>query len=146
MCSDNDNNNNDTKHIYTYYIYIYIYIYIYNRSGGVQEVPQVNLLADTDGPYDVGASSGGADGRCGDTSVFDPLRSSIRSARFACRSWLHPVCNPRFGSFRTQPLEILCADSVRISLKPNPTLGTILDSEFLLCEVGVVYSVAREDL
>ena len=39
---------------------------------------------------------------------------------------LHPVRNPRFGSFRTQPLETLSADSVRISLKPDPTLGTNL--------------------
>ena len=37
---------------------------------------------------------------------------------------IHPARNPRFGSFRTQPLEIISADSVSISLKPNPTLGT----------------------
>ena len=39
---------------------------------------------------------------------------------------LHPARNARFGSFRTQPLEILSAASVRISLKRNLTLGTDL--------------------
>ena len=39
---------------------------------------------------------------------------------------IHPVRNPRFGSFRTQPLESFCADSERTSLKRNPTLGANL--------------------
>ena len=54
---------------------------------------------------------------------------------------LHPVRNPRFGSFRTQPLEILSADSVRISLKRTQPLEQILDSEFLLCELGVGHEI-----
>ena len=46
--------------------------------------------------------------------------------QIACCKEIQPARNPRFGSFRTQPLEILSADSVRISLKRNPTLGTNL--------------------
>ena len=36
---------------------------------------------------------------------------------------VRPILIPRSGSFRTQSLEFLSADSVRISLKCNPTLG-----------------------
>ena len=51
-------------------------------------------------------------------------------------SALHPVRNPRFWSFRTQPLEICGADSVRISLKGKPTLGTNLGSRILAVRTG----------
>ena len=42
------------------------------------------------------------------------------------KTTIHPIRILRFRSFRTQPLESLSADSVRISLKRNPTLGTNL--------------------
>ena len=53
---------------------------------------------------------------------------------------VHPVRNPRFGSFRTQPLENLSA-AVKLPIKKGfwatQPLEQILDSEFLLCELGV---------
>ena len=53
---------------------------------------------------------------------------------------LHPVRDPRFASFRTQPLENLSA-AVKLPSKNDfwatQPLEQILDSEFLLCELGV---------
>ena len=51
---------------------------------------------------------------------------------------LHPIIIPRFGSFRTQPWEMLSADSVRISLKCNPTPGTILGQRILGMRTGCI--------
>ena len=49
---------------------------------------------------------------------------------------VHPILIPMFGSFRTQPLEILSADSVCISLKCNSTPGTILGHRILGMRIG----------
>ena len=53
---------------------------------------------------------------------------------------LHPVRNPRFVSFRTQPLENLSA-AVKLPIKKGfwatQPLEQILVAEFLLCELGV---------
>ena len=74
--------------------------------------------------------------------------SSLQSSRTFSNSrpasiTLHPVRNPRFASFRTQPLENLSA-AVKLPIKKGfwatQPLEQILDSEFLLCELGVVLS------
>ena len=56
---------------------------------------------------------------------------------------IHPVLNPRFRSVRTQPLDILSADSEFVCYYlskgawATQPLEQILDCEFLLCELGV---------
>ena len=54
--------------------------------------------------------------------------------------YTHPVRNPRFASFRTQPLENLSA-AVKLPVKKGlwatQPLEQILVAEFLLCELGV---------
>ena len=58
---------------------------------------------------------------------------------------LHPVRNPRFGSFRTQPLENLSA-AVKLPIKTSfwatQPLEQILVREILLCELGVIVTCA----
>ena len=61
---------------------------------------------------------------------------------------IHPVCCLRFVSDWTQPLDILSAGSefVVITYRQKGAWATqaleqILDSEFLLCELGVPYHV-----
>ena len=56
---------------------------------------------------------------------------------------VHPVRNPRFGSFRTQPLAILSADSefmccylLTKGCLGNPTLGTNLGQQILAMRTG----------
>ena len=51
---------------------------------------------------------------------------------------VHPIRILRFSFLRTQPLESLSADSVRMSLKSQP-LQQILVAEVLVCELGVVW-------
>ena len=57
---------------------------------------------------------------------------------------LHPVRNPRFVSFRTQPLENLSA-AVKLPINRrflgNPTLGTNLGSRILAMRTGCTCSV-----
>ena len=57
---------------------------------------------------------------------------------------VHPVCILRFRSFRTQPLEIISADSdfvcynlSKIGAWATQPLDKILVAEILLCELGV---------
>ena len=58
---------------------------------------------------------------------------------------MHPVRNPRFVFFRTRPLENL-SHAVKLPINKrflgNPTLEQILDSEILLCELGVMINVS----
>ena len=53
---------------------------------------------------------------------------------------VHPVRNPRFGSFRTQPLENLSA-AVKLPIKngfwATQPLDKTLVAEILVCELGV---------
>ena len=55
------------------------------------------------------------------------------------RATLHPVHNPRFASFRTQPLEHLSA-AVKLPINKrflgNPTLGTNLGQRILAMRTG----------
>ena len=61
--------------------------------------------------------------------------------RGCCTASLHPVRNPRFASFRTQPLENLSA-AVKLPIKKrflgNPTLGTNLGSRILATRTGCI--------
>ena len=92
-------------HLYSYvlmycYVYIYIYIYIYPRLA--------------------------AEGRLGERLAGGLPHMRVDAGQ---RPELHPVRNPRFASFRTQPLENLSA-AVKLPVKKrflgNPTLGTNL--------------------
>ena len=59
---------------------------------------------------------------------------------------LHPVRNPRFWYFRTQPLEDLSA-AVKLPIKQrflgNPTLGTNLGSRILAMRTGCNVVICR---
>ena len=61
--------------------------------------------------------------RRSDATRMRQARTARRLPNRRARAPLHPIPITRFGSFRTQPLEILSTDSVRISWKRNPTLG-----------------------
>ena len=99
-------------------MYVCIYIYIYIHTSHSLYIYIYIYMHERDSTL------------CGESALRTSVLSSTR---------LHPVRNPRFASFRTQPLENLSA-AVKLPIKyiflGNPTLGTNLGQRILAMRTG----------
>ena len=136
-------------HIHVYmYIYIYIYIYIcmcIYPYVCVHVCVCIYIYIHTRNASAAlnGQARSGADGifRWIAGQRLTEVRSLGRGPVGFWLGFVHPVRNPRFASFRTQPFENLGA-AVKLPIKKGfwatQPLEQILVAEFLLCELGVV--------
>ena len=108
-------------YIYTYIcVYTYIYIYIYTHTNYIYIYIYVAV----------------------EKGLVAARGHVEREVLLSYYTILHPIRNPSFASFRTQPLENLSA-TVKLPIKKrflgNPTLGTNLGSRILAMRTACTY-------